>query len=81
MTLYTTYFFLEDFVPEPRLEFTLPEGGCCDIHGVLTTTKEDLHIERLHVTDQIKIAQAKDARMACPARLLRYSVVSRSGKS
>ena len=42
MTLDTPDFLLEDLVPEPRLELSLPQGRSGDAHCVLTTTKQDL---------------------------------------
>jgi hypothetical protein len=35
-------FFLENFVPESRLEFALSQGRGRDTHGFLPTTKQDL---------------------------------------
>ena len=34
-----TDFILEDFVPEPGFEFTLPKGSGRDVHGFLATAK------------------------------------------
>ena len=42
VALDTTDFLLEDLVPEPRLEFTLSQRGVCDVHCILTTTKQDV---------------------------------------
>ena len=42
MTFHSTDFLFEDLVPEPGLEFTLSQRGGCDVHGILTTTKQDV---------------------------------------
>jgi hypothetical protein len=38
MTFDSSHFFLENFVPEPSLEFTLAEGSCRHAHGFLATS-------------------------------------------
>ena len=43
MALDTPDLLLEDLVPEPRLELTLPRRSRRDAHSILTTTKENLH--------------------------------------
>lgn len=42
MTFYSSNFFLKNFVPKASFEFTLTGRGCCDLHCVLTTPKQNL---------------------------------------
>lgn len=38
MSTDTSNLLLEDLVPESALEFTLSAAGCCDIHGLLSSS-------------------------------------------
>jgi hypothetical protein len=39
---YATDFLSEDLVVEARFEFTLAGRGCCDVHGGLSSTEDDV---------------------------------------
>ena len=46
MTFHTANLLLENHVPEPGLELTLPQRCRGNAHGILTATKQDVRLRR-----------------------------------
>jgi hypothetical protein len=73
VAFHPSYFFLEDFVPESRLEFALSHGCGCNTHGFLPTTKQDLRVTLTIVSEK---DDDLDAHRAFSVQWLRYSTAS-----
>lgn len=93
MTLHAANLLLEDLVPEPSLEFTLPQRRRRDAHSVLTTTKQDIGLrrrnggtiegcfrdERLENGDRARLVDLQGSRHhGCRRRLWHIGLLSRS---